>query len=160
MKWWTGLPTALVIASVWTLCGAGLHAAAVGVAERETEQPEVAARDGAIHTPNLTCRAVDAKGQPQRSKARRDLFRRLTGYPKGRPGYVVDHIVPLAAGGCDVPANMAWQRADEGKAKDAWELNARKWQDGTYLRLLQSAIDGTAKAEATRRRDIERNRKR
>jgi len=28
-------------------------------------------------------------------------FWRMTGYPRGRPGYVVDHIIPLACGGAD-----------------------------------------------------------
>ena len=44
------------------------------------------------------------------------------GYPHGRPGYVVDHIVPLACGGRDDPANMQWQTIGEGKAKDRIEL--------------------------------------
>jgi hypothetical protein len=26
-----------------------------------------------------------------------------TGYPHGRPGYVVDHIIPLKRGGADEP---------------------------------------------------------
>ena len=48
-------------------------------------------------------------------------FHQLTGYPTGRPGYVVDHIVPLCACGRDTVSNMQWQRTDSGKAKDAWE---------------------------------------
>jgi hypothetical protein len=44
-----------------------------------------------------------------------------TGYPHGRKGYVVDHIVPLKRGGCDCPANMQWQTKAEAKAKDKWE---------------------------------------
>lgn len=74
-------------------------------------------------TPDLTCRVRDRHGRVVRSKARRDLFRRLTGYPKGRPGYVVDHIVPLAphCGGCDVPSNQQWLTVAEWKAKTAWE---------------------------------------
>ena len=43
------------------------------------------------------------------------------GYPKSRPGYVVDHIVPLKRGGADTPANMQWQTIAEGKAKDKIE---------------------------------------
>ena len=44
-----------------------------------------------------------------------------TGYPHGRKGYVVDHIVPLTCGGADAPANMQWQTKEEGKAKDKTE---------------------------------------
>jgi hypothetical protein len=44
-----------------------------------------------------------------------------TGYSHGRPGYVIDHIVPLKKGGCDCPANMPWQTIEAAKAKDQWE---------------------------------------
>jgi len=44
-----------------------------------------------------------------------------SGFPKGRPGYVVDHIVPLKKGGCDCPANMQWQTIQAAKEKDKWE---------------------------------------
>lgn len=37
------------------------------------------------------------------------------------PGYVIDHIKPLACGGPDKPSNMQWQTIAEGKAKDKWE---------------------------------------
>lgn len=37
------------------------------------------------------------------------------------PGYVIDHIVPLACGGPDDPSNMQWQTIADGKAKDKWE---------------------------------------
>lgn len=37
------------------------------------------------------------------------------------PGYVIDHIKPLACGGADKPSNMQWQTIAEGKAKDKWE---------------------------------------
>jgi hypothetical protein len=45
----------------------------------------------------------------------------MTGYPNGRPGYVVDHVKPLKRGGCDCPSNMQWQTTQEAKAKDKWE---------------------------------------
>lgn len=38
------------------------------------------------------------------------------------PGYVIDHIKPLACGGADDPLNMQWQTVAEGKIKDKWEL--------------------------------------
>lgn len=38
------------------------------------------------------------------------------------PGHVVDHIVPLCAGGADAPANMQWQTVEDAKAKDRDEL--------------------------------------
>jgi len=42
---------------------------------------------------------------------------RRTGYPHGRPGYVVDHVVPLCAGGADAPSNMQWQSVEEAKVR-------------------------------------------
>lgn len=56
-----------------------------------------------------------------RSEEAKHEFERMTGYPHGRPGYVVDHIVPLACGGADAPSNMQWQSIADGKAKDKWE---------------------------------------
>jgi hypothetical protein len=40
---------------------------------------------------------------------------------KGRAGYVVDHIVPLACGGADAPSNIQWQKVADAKAKDKGE---------------------------------------
>lgn len=62
-----------------------------------------------------------------RSKAERAAFQRehpcpSTGKPRGRcPGYVVDHIKPLCAGGPDKPWNMQWQSIADAKAKDRGE---------------------------------------
>ena len=45
-----------------------------------------------------------------------------TGKTKGRcPGYVVDHIKPLCAGGADHTSNMQWQTVAEAKMKDREE---------------------------------------
>lgn len=45
-----------------------------------------------------------------------------TGKQRGAcPGYVVDHIKPLACGGPDKPENMQWQTVEEAKAKDRIE---------------------------------------
>jgi len=46
---------------------------------------------------------------------------RSTGYSRGRPGYVVDHVVPLCAGGADAPSNMQWQTIGEARIKDRQE---------------------------------------
>jgi hypothetical protein len=41
-----------------------------------------------------------------------------TGSPTGAcPGYVVDHVLPLACSGIDAPENMQWQTIAEGKLK-------------------------------------------
>lgn len=37
------------------------------------------------------------------------------------PGYVVDHVKPLCAGGADHPSNMQWQTVAEAKKKDKLE---------------------------------------
>ena len=59
----------------------------------------------------------DEHGRIKRSgDAKRD-FKRQTGYPNGRKGHVVDHVVPLACGGADSPSNMQWQTKAEAKAK-------------------------------------------
>ena len=46
---------------------------------------------------------------------------RDTGYPHGRPGWVVDHVIPLARGGCDCPANLMWQTREAAACKDRFE---------------------------------------
>ena len=50
----------------------------------------------------------DQSGRIVRSEAAKERFMRQTGYPHGRPGYVVDHIIPLANGGAGGPSNMQW----------------------------------------------------
>jgi hypothetical protein len=65
--------------------------------------------------------ARDDHGRIVRSEAAKHEFWRESDYPHGRPGYVVDHIVPLKRGGCDCPSNMQWQTVAEAKAKDKWE---------------------------------------
>lgn len=65
--------------------------------------------------------AAGAFAEIKRNASARREFLRQTGYPKGRPGFIVDHIVPLKRGGCDCPENMQWQTVSEAKAKDRWE---------------------------------------
>lgn len=57
----------------------------------------------------------------ERSAAAIYQFKKQTGYPDGRPGYVVDHIIPLCAGGPDTPENMQWQSIEDAKKKDRLE---------------------------------------
>lgn len=63
----------------------------------------------------------DSHGRIKRSEAAKRKFERQSGYPHGRPGYVVDHIIPLSKGGRDDPSNMQWQTKEEAKAKDRTE---------------------------------------
>lgn len=51
-------------------------------------------------------------------------FARMTHQHYPRPGYVVDHIIPLCACGADTPANMQWQQTAESKEKDKLEISA------------------------------------
>lgn len=77
-------------------------------------------KESSVTTPPLSV-ARDEHGRIQRSDAARHAFARKTGYPNGRPGYVIDHIVPLACGGADAPSNMQWQTIAQAKAKDKVE---------------------------------------
>lgn len=60
-------------------------------------------------------------GRIIRSAAVVRQFKQQTGYPKGRHGYIIDHITPLKRGGCDTPENMQWQTIQNAKEKDKWE---------------------------------------
>ena len=67
----------------------------------------------------------DSHGRILRSPEARHEFLRRSGYPSGRKGYVIDHIVPLECGGSDAPSNMQWQTWAEAKAKDKTETRCR-----------------------------------
>src|SRR5690348_3626362 len=56
---------------------------------------------GTVHHKSSTAKR-DSHGRIVRSEATKHQFEVQTGYPHGRPGYVVDHIKPLACGGADV----------------------------------------------------------
>jgi hypothetical protein len=68
-----------------------------------------------------TARTRTANGKISRSEQAKATFMKSSGYAKGRKGYVVDHVVPLACGGSDSPSNMQWQTVAAGKAKDKVE---------------------------------------
>jgi hypothetical protein len=63
----------------------------------------------------------DRTGRIKRNHSATYIFKRETNYPHGRPGYVIDHIIPLKRGGCDCPSNMQWQTRAAAKAKDKIE---------------------------------------
>jgi len=60
----------------------------------------------------------DVKGHIARNPKAKQDFMKATGYPQGRPGYVVAHVIPLKQGGADAPSNMQWQPKPAAKAKD------------------------------------------
>ena len=72
-------------------------------------------------TSTRTRRARVSTSRIKRNAQARRAFMVQTGFPHGRPGYVVDHIVPLACGGVDAPSNMQWQTVVDAKAKDRVE---------------------------------------
>lgn len=51
------------------------------------------------------------------SKSPKREFEKKTGYPNGRPGYVVDYIVPLGKGGADTIQNMQWLTIEQARAR-------------------------------------------
>lgn len=65
--------------------------------------------------------ADDLEAKTKRSSKVRHDFMRQTGYPHGRPGYVIDHIKPLCAGGADAVSNLQWQTVEAAKRKDRLE---------------------------------------
>jgi hypothetical protein len=71
--------------------------------------------------------ATPSWAEYRRSAKAKSQFKQLhpcpsTGHPKGScPGYIIDHIKPLACGGPDTPENMQWQTKADAKAKDKWE---------------------------------------
>ena len=71
--------------------------------------------------------AVIAETKTYRDPHERAAFMKQHPCPSTRktrgacPGYVVDHVKPLCAGGTDRPSNMQWQTVSEAKRKDREE---------------------------------------
>lgn len=71
--------------------------------------------------------AVIAEAETYRDPHQRAAFMKQhpcpsTGKTSGScPGWVVDHIKPLCAGGADRPSNMQWQTVSASKKKDQEE---------------------------------------
>ena len=81
--------------------------------------------DGLVAAVAATAMLLAAAGQAApRSAAARAEFKRAnpcpaTGQSRGRcPGWVIDHMVPLCAGGADAPHNMQWQTVFDAREKD------------------------------------------
>lgn len=75
----------------------------------------------------LVCSTVTVQALPRSQAARAEFVNAnpcpTTGKTRGAcPGYVVDHIVPLCAGGLDHHTNMQWQTVEDAKVKDRDEL--------------------------------------
>ena len=83
-----------------------------------TEKAEAPKETKHERTPAVVSAARDENGRIKRSASARHAFEVQTGFPHGRPGYVIDHIRPLACGGADDPSNMQWQTVEAAKAKD------------------------------------------
>jgi len=70
---------------------------------------------------------ASSTGAAERSQAERLAFQRAEPCPANAqrrgpcPGYVVDHIIPLCAGGADRQENMQWQPLAESLIKDSEE---------------------------------------
>jgi hypothetical protein len=64
---------------------------------------------------------------PVRSSAVRTAFMRNNPCPSNGktrgacPGYILDHVVPLCAGGADDDTNMQWQTREDARIKDREE---------------------------------------
>ena len=78
----------------------------------------------AILSLSLCSQSVDARERSQKAK---DSFKYSHPCPSNGnnhgacPGYIIDHITPIACGGEDAPSNMQWQTEEASKAKDRWE---------------------------------------
>ena len=130
--WWSKLLWAFAI-SVSLLYVFAIRFEAVRASHvvfSEVTCPLVAPADTVVSCPgwkDRKCRVRKAaSGLLARSSASLLEFRVRYGFKKGRPGFVIDHMFPLACGGCDVPWNMAWQTKADGRAKDRWERNVCK----------------------------------
>lgn len=87
----------------------------------------------------LMATAGTADARFPRSEAAKAEFRRIapcpaTGAHRGHcPGYQVDHIIALCAGGEDAPANMQWMAVEPHKQKTRHDV--RFCRSGSTVRM-------------------------
>lgn len=81
--------------------------------------------DGDVVTPFISPYLQKQSAPPTKATCRSQKvvrqFHKLNGFPKGRPGFIVDHICALDCGGIDSPINMQYQTKTESVRKDRWE---------------------------------------
>lgn len=77
-----------------------------------------------------------------RSTTQTDRFKRLTGFPHGRPGYIINHMRPLHCHGADLPSNMVWEDSAFAHLQDRVELDCSAYIpfDTTQLDSMGRAI--------------------
>jgi hypothetical protein len=75
--------------------------------------------------PGLAMKATGAShyrlGQFFHISSEKTKFKKLSGFPHGRPGYVIDYIQPLKRGGEARAYNMQWLPKEEAKLKHKFE---------------------------------------
>ena len=72
-------------------------------------------------------------GYPKhRSPAAKREFLRLYGLTRIPKGYQIDHIIPLAEGGADDPANMQLLTIEQHRQKTKREMKKYKWNLRRY----------------------------
>lgn len=91
--------------------------------------------------PATAVAARDARGRIQRSAAARHAFARQTGYPNGRPGYVIDHIIPARV-------------RRRGHARQHAVANDCRWESQGSDRARELPIGGASRHGRCRRRGV------
>jgi hypothetical protein len=65
--------------------------------------------------------ARDAGGTIIRSQTVLRAFQREHPKPQDGRKWIMDHVVPLACGGCDAVQNLQWLPEEQWRAKSLWE---------------------------------------